>query len=103
MRKYVNLVVKCLYNIFLLLVTFQRGSRALPGSSVSAAPGHCGWCEVNQGAWGRCSHHDVGQHLVHPAHGSQHDGRELPVYRRRPTGPGHVAGTLLPERGGRGD
>lgn len=81
--------------------TLQRGSGALPGSSVSAAPGYGGWREGDSGARSGCSHDDVGQHLVHPAHGSQHDGGELPVRRRWPAGPGHVAGALLPEGGGR--
>lgn len=80
--------------------SFQRGSGALPGGAVSAAPGYCGWCEGDSRARSGRSHHDVGQHLVHPAHGSQHDGGELPVRGRWPAGPGHVAGALLPEGGG---
>lgn len=81
----------------------QRGSGTLPRSSISTAPGCRGRSESCKGAWRGSSHHDVRQHLVHPAHGSQHDGRELSVRCCWPSGLGHVAGSLLPEGGGRWD
>lgn len=86
-----------------LSFTFQRGSGALPGSSLPSAPGCWGRWESSQGAW-RCScHDDVWQHLVHAANGSEHDGREPFVRCRWPPGFGHSAGPLQPERGGRRD
>lgn len=87
----------------LLFFPLQRGSGALPRSPVSSTPGCWGWRESSTGAWRCCSHHDVWQHLVHPAHGSEHDGRELPVCCCWPPGLGHVARSLLPERSGQWD
>lgn len=99
------------YLLYMLLIIqeyffsfpFQRGGGALPGSSLPSAAGSWGWWESSEGAW-RCScHNDVWQHLVHPANGSEHDGREPLVRCRWPPGFGHTAGSFQPERGGRRD